>query len=172
MCSLNGQGEWIEQLQGRCRGTETQGRAFQAEGTAQAKTWQKKNHMLLESCELSCLFQALPGEGWLFSGKTLGQKNGRLELSLLPQEHKGFSRVEPDTYIPLLLLLDKAPESSLGTNPTPFPSPLFSLPSVLIVIFLSTQSFWNWLLPVGGGGQDLSPLGVGSCPPLDSEPVP
>lgn len=54
-----------------------------------------------------------------------GAEGRRLEMSLLPQEHKGFSRVEPDTYSPLLLLLDKAPESSLGTNPTPFHSPLF-----------------------------------------------
>lgn len=150
MCSLNGQGEWIEQLQRQVQGDRNTRKSIPRGRNSTSKDMAEKVTCYLESCELSCLFQALPGEGWLFSGKTLGQKDGRLEMSLLPQEHKGFSRVEPDIYIPLLLL-DKAPESSLGTNPTPFHSPLF-FPSVIIVIFLSTKSFWNWLLPVRGAG--------------------
>lgn len=124
MCSLNGQGEWIECLQGVGAGGQKHKEEHSRGRNSTSKDMAEKVTCCLESYELSCLFQALPGEGWLCSGKTLGRKDGRLEMSLLPQEHKGFSRVEPDTYIPLLLL-DKAPESSLGTNPTPFHSPLF-----------------------------------------------
>lgn len=106
----------------------------------------------LESCELSRLFQAFLREGRLSSGKTLRLKDGRLEISLLSQEHKGFSRVEPNTYSPSLLLLDGTPESSLGTNPTPSILLSPSLPSVVRVIFRSTRPFYNWLVPVRGAG--------------------
>lgn len=117
-----------EPLQGKIQGKPRRDK------TVQAKAWQK------ESCELPCLGQALPGEGWLFPGKTLRLKDGSLEMALLPQEPKGFSRVEQDTHMPLLLL-DEAPESSLGTSPTPSHSLFF--PSSCCQLFSTVQGLYG-----------------------------
>lgn len=81
----------LHSLNGQGAGEGTGHRDTRRDETVQAKTWQK------ESCELPCLGQALPGEGWLFPGKTLRLKDGSLEMPLLSQEPKGSSQVEQDT---------------------------------------------------------------------------
>lgn len=132
------------------QGDRSTRKSIQGGRNSTSKDMAEKVTCCLESYELSCLFQALPGEGWLFSGKTLGQKDEDWRCPSCLKSTKvsvGWNQIHTALCCCYWTRLLK-----VAWEPTPPPSILLSssLPSVIRVVFLSTKSFWNWLLPVRG----------------------
>lgn len=133
------------------QGDRSTRKSIQGGRNSTSKDMAEKVTCYLESYELSCLFQALPGEGWLFSGKTLGQQDEDWRCPSCLKSTKvsvGWNQIHTALCCCYWTRLLK-----VAWEPTPPPSILLSssLPSVIRVVFLSQSLSGTGCYPSGAG---------------------